>query len=43
MNVFVVAGAVLLILVLVGYVVSTRREIAGLPPLETKPVDDKKK
>ncbi len=36
MNPFVVAGAVLLVGVLVGYVIITRREIARLPPLETK-------
>jgi len=35
-NPFVVAGAVLLIAVLAGYVVITRREIARLPPLEKK-------
>jgi len=39
-NIFVIAGAVLLILVLAGYVVSTRREIARLPPLERKPTSD---
>jgi len=36
MNPFVIAGAVLLVSVLVGYVIITRREIANLPPLETK-------
>ena len=36
MNVFVAAGAVLLIVVLAGYVVITRREIARLPPLEKR-------
>ena len=43
MNPFVIAGAVLLVGVLVGYVVVTRREIAKLPPLETKPTSDKQK
>ena len=38
MNPFVIAGALLLIGVLVGYVIITRREIATLcvRPLETK-------
>ena len=43
MNVFVVIGAVLLFAVLLGYVVLTRREIARLPPLETKSTGDKQK
>ncbi len=43
MNPFVIAGAVLLIAVLAGYVVLTRREIARLPPLGTKPTGDKQK
>ncbi len=43
MNPFVIAGAVLLIAVLAGYVVLTRREIARLPPLEGKPPDKKTK
>ena len=43
MNIFVIAGAVLLILVLAGYIVSTRREIARLPPLEAKATSDKLK
>jgi hypothetical protein len=42
MNLFVIAGAVLLVGVLAGYIVITRREIARLPPLE-KPSSDKKK
>lgn len=37
MNPFVIAGAALLIAVLVAYVVMTRREIARLPPLEKPP------
>ena len=41
MNPFVVAGAVLLVGVLVAYVVITRREIAKLPPLETKSPNEK--
>ncbi len=45
MNPFVLAGAVLLIGVLVGYAIITRREIATLrvPPLETKPPDEEAK
>jgi len=38
MNPFVAAGAALLIVVVAGYVVITRREIARLPPLEKKSV-----
>ena len=34
MNPFILAGAVLLIGVLAVYVISVRREIAKLPPLE---------
>lgn len=34
MNPFVLSGAILLIGVLVVYVISVRREIAKLPPLE---------
>ncbi len=37
MNPFVLGGAVLLVGVIVGYAIITRREIARLPPLETKP------
>lgn len=40
MNPFVLAGALLLIGVLVGYAIITRREIAKLPPLETKPPNE---
>ncbi|HLF25416.1 MAG TPA: hypothetical protein VJG32_03680 [Anaerolineae bacterium] len=36
MNPFVIAGAVLLVVVIAGYTVITRREIAKLPPLEKK-------
>jgi len=41
MNIFVILGAVLLVSVLVGYFVITRREIAKLPPLE-KSASEKK-
>ena len=43
MNPFVIAGAALLVSVLVGYVIITRREIARLPPLETKPPGEERK
>ena len=43
MNAFVIAGAMLLIGVLAGYVILTRREIARLPPLEGKSPDKKTK
>ena len=41
MNPFVIAGAVVLVGVLVGYAIITRREIAQLPPLEAKPPNKK--
>jgi len=40
MNVFVVIGALLLIGVLIGYIIMTRREISQLPPLK-KPLPKK--
>ncbi len=40
MNPFVVVGALLLIGVLAGYIVITRREIGGMPPLK-KPLQKK--
>ncbi|MGH2592747.1 MAG: hypothetical protein ACRDGG_04480 [Anaerolineae bacterium] len=43
MNPFVLAGAALLIGVLVGYVIVTRREIANLPPLEKQPSSEASK
>ena len=43
MNPFVVAGAVLLVGVLIAYMVITRREIANLPPLEKKPSSEEPK
>jgi len=43
MNLFIVIGALLLVGVLAGYIILTRREIASLPPLERKSPDKKTK